>query len=71
MARSLGPAELLDYDRSRLRGVILEEGSPTSHVAIVARALDIPMVGRVAGGRPFRDEHGVAAHSFMMNTDSS
>src|ERR671919_339835 len=47
VARSLGPAELLDYDRSRLRGVILEEGSPTSHVAIVARALDIPMVGRV------------------------
>jgi phosphotransferase system, enzyme I, PtsP len=46
VARSLGPAELLDYDRSRLRGVILEEGSPTSHVAIVARALDIPMVGR-------------------------
>jgi phosphotransferase system enzyme I (PtsP) len=47
VARSLGPAELLDYDRSRLRGVILEEGSPTSHVAIVARALGIPMVGRV------------------------
>ena len=39
VARSLGPAELIDYDRSRLRGVILEEGSPTSHVAIVARAL--------------------------------
>ena len=47
VARSLGPAELLDYDRSRLRGVVVEEGSPTSHVAIVARALDIPMVGRV------------------------
>jgi phosphotransferase system enzyme I (PtsP) len=47
VARSLGPAELLDYDRSRLRGVVLEEGSPTSHVAIVARVLDIPMVGRV------------------------
>ena len=27
--------------------MILEEGSPTSHVTIVARALDIPMVGRV------------------------
>ena len=47
VARSLGPAELLDYDRARLRGVVLEEGSPTAHVAIVARALDIPMVGRV------------------------
>ena len=46
-ARTMGPAELLDYDRTKLRGLILEEGSPTSHVAIVARALDIPLIGRV------------------------
>jgi phosphotransferase system, enzyme I, PtsP len=49
VARSLSPAELLDYDRARLRGVVLEEGSPTSHVTIIARALDIPMVGRLPG----------------------
>ncbi|MCW8952794.1 MAG: phosphoenolpyruvate--protein phosphotransferase [Rhodospirillales bacterium] len=49
VARNLGPAELLDYDPKRLRGLILEEGSPSSHVAIIARALDIPVVGRVAG----------------------
>ena len=49
IARSMGPAELLDYDRTRLRALVLEEGSPTSHVAIVARALDIPVVGRVKG----------------------
>jgi len=49
VARSLGPAELLDYDRRRLRAVVMEEGSPTAHVAIVGRALDIPMVGRVKG----------------------
>jgi phosphotransferase system enzyme I (PtsP) len=48
-ARSMGPAELLDYDRARIKGVILEEGSPTSHVSIVARALDIPLVGRIEG----------------------
>lgn len=48
VARNMGPAELLDYDRSRLRAVVLEEGSPTAHVAIVARALDIPVVGRAA-----------------------
>lgn len=47
IARSMGPAELLDYDRSRLRGLIVEEGSYNSHVAIVARALDIPVVGGV------------------------
>jgi phosphotransferase system enzyme I (PtsP) len=47
VARSMGPAELLDYDRRRLKGLILEEGSPTAHVAIVARALDVPVIGRV------------------------
>ncbi len=46
VARSMGPAELLDYDQTSLRGVVLEEGGPNSHVAIVARALDIPVVGR-------------------------
>jgi phosphotransferase system enzyme I (PtsP) len=46
IARDMGPADLLDYDRTRLRGVVLEEGSALSHVAIVARALDIPVVGR-------------------------
>jgi phosphotransferase system, enzyme I, PtsP len=46
VARDMGPAELLDYDRTRLRGLVLEEGSALSHVAIVARALDIPVVGR-------------------------
>lgn len=45
-ARDMGPAELLDYDRSRLRALVLEGGSATTHVAIVARALDIPVVGR-------------------------
>ena len=47
VARSMGPAALLDYDRSKLRGLILEEGGPTSHVAIVARALGIAAVGEV------------------------
>jgi phosphotransferase system, enzyme I, PtsP len=47
VARSMGPAALLDYDRKRLRGVILEESGPTSHVAIVARALGIAAVGEV------------------------
>src|SRR5271170_6731388 len=48
VARSMGPAALLDYDRKRLRGVILEESGPTSHVAIVARALGIAAVGEVS-----------------------
>ncbi|MEO1225274.1 MAG: phosphoenolpyruvate--protein phosphotransferase [Pseudomonadota bacterium] len=48
VARTIGPAELLDYEQKRLRAVVVEEGSATSHVAIVARALGIPVVGRCA-----------------------
>lgn len=47
VARTMGPAALLDYDRKRLRAVILEEGGPTSHVTIVARALGIAAVGQI------------------------
>ncbi len=48
VARNMGAAELLDYDRERVRGLVLEEGGPTSHVTIVARALGIASVGRAA-----------------------
>ena len=51
IARNLGPAELLEYDKRRLKGVILEEGSLTAHVVIVARAMGVPVLGRVAGLR--------------------
>ncbi len=46
IARNMGPAELLDYDKERLRGLVLEEGAQNAHVAIVARALGIATVGR-------------------------
>jgi phosphotransferase system enzyme I (PtsP) len=51
IARNLGPAELLEYDRRKLKGVILEEGSLTAHVTIVARAMGVPMLGRIRGVR--------------------
>lgn len=51
IARNLGPAELLEYDRRRLKGVILEEGSLTAHVVIVARAMGIAVLGRARGIR--------------------
>jgi phosphotransferase system, enzyme I, PtsP len=47
VARNLGPAELLEYDKRRLRGVVLEEGSLTAHVIIVARAMGILVLGRI------------------------
>ncbi|WP_186390166.1 MULTISPECIES: phosphoenolpyruvate--protein phosphotransferase [unclassified Stappia] len=45
IARNMGAAELLDYGRERIRAIALEEGGPTSHVTIVARALGIAAVG--------------------------
>jgi len=45
VARTMGASELLDYDREKLRGVVLEEGGLTSHVAIVARALGVAAIG--------------------------
>ncbi|TNE33447.1 MAG: phosphoenolpyruvate--protein phosphotransferase [Alphaproteobacteria bacterium] len=46
VARNMGAAELLDYDRRHLKAVILEEGTRASHVAIVARALGVPVIGQ-------------------------
>lgn len=44
MAETIGPAELLDLDPDRLGGLVLSEAAGTSHAAIIARALGIPMV---------------------------
>jgi phosphotransferase system, enzyme I, PtsP len=64
IARNLGPAELLEYDRRRLKGVILEEGSLTAHVIIVARAMGVPVLGRV----PLR---GVVREGDMLLLDGA
>ena len=44
----MGPAELLDYDGTKIRGLVLEDGGANSHVAIVAKALNIPVVGEAS-----------------------
>ncbi|HEV2897487.1 MAG TPA: phosphoenolpyruvate--protein phosphotransferase [Pseudaminobacter sp.] len=49
VARSMGAAELLDYPREKLRGLVLEDGTVTSHVVIVARAMGIPVAGQMKG----------------------
>lgn len=49
VARAMGPADLLDYDRSRLRGLVIEDSGGASHVAIVAKALGIAAVGDARG----------------------
>jgi phosphotransferase system enzyme I (PtsP) len=57
VARSMSPAALLDYDRSRLRGLVLEEAGAASHIAIVARALGVPAVSDLPNISEFV-EHG-------------
>ncbi|MEN0001546.1 MAG: putative PEP-binding protein, partial [Pseudomonadota bacterium] len=59
VARQMGAAELLDYPRDRLRALVLEDGTPTSHVVIVARALGLPVVGSAKGFVAMAD-HGDA-----------
>lgn len=49
LARTMGAAELLDYPRKNIRGLVLEDGGPTSHIVIVARAMGIPVVGQAKG----------------------
>ena len=56
IARNLGPAEILEYDRRRLKAVLLEEGSLTSHMTIVARAIGVPVIGRLNDIRHSVDE---------------
>ncbi|MFC3050628.1 phosphoenolpyruvate--protein phosphotransferase [Kordiimonas pumila] len=47
VARNIGPAELMDYDQKYLKAIVLEEGSSTAHVVIIARAMGVPVLGRV------------------------
>jgi phosphotransferase system enzyme I (PtsP) len=49
VARGMGPAELLDYGRDQLVGLVLEEAATTSHVAIVARSMGLPLVASLDG----------------------
>ena len=49
LARRLGPAELLDWHARGVAGVVIEEGSPSGHAAILARALGIPALGGARG----------------------
>ena len=49
LARRLGPAELLDWHARGIAGVAVEEASPSSHAAILARALNLPVLGGMRG----------------------
>ena len=59
IARTMGPAELLEYDREKLQGIVLIDGSATSHVAIVARALEVPVISGAAEAHALTEEGDV------------
>ena len=44
VADTLSPTDLLRFDRHDLRGAVTAKGGPTSHVAIVAKALNVPLL---------------------------
>jgi phosphotransferase system enzyme I (PtsP) len=47
VAKSLGPAELLEYPHTHIKGIVLEKGSAGSHITLIARMMDIPVVSGV------------------------
>jgi len=49
-ARELGAAEMLQLETSKVQGIILEKGAANDHVAILARAMEIPAVIAVGVG---------------------
>ena len=56
LARDLTPSQLIDIEAGKLGGIALASGGPTSHVAILAGTLGIPML--VAVGPSLLDDRG-------------
>lgn len=49
IAQTMGPADLMDYNYEHIRGLIIEDCTPTMHVIIVAKALNIPVIAKIHG----------------------
>ncbi len=49
IAQNMGPADLMDYDYERIKGLVIEDGTPTMHAVIVAKALNIPVIAKIHG----------------------
>ena len=65
LARDLTPSQLIDIDTARLAGIALASGGPTSHVAILAGTLGIPML--VATGPRLLDT--AAGATILLDAD--
>ncbi len=66
LARDLTPSQLIDLDTARLGGIALAGGGPTSHVAILAGTLGVPMV--VAVGAALLD--AVAGAAVILDAET-
>ena len=53
VGKEIGPADTARIDRRLLKGIVVENGSRTSHAAIICRASGIPMLS----GIQYRDAH--------------
>lgn len=49
IAHTISPSDMAEIDRNMIKGIVTEVGGTTSHVAIMARSLDIPAVVGVEG----------------------
>jgi phosphotransferase system enzyme I (PtsI) len=49
IAEDLGPAETAQMDPKQVVGLVVEKGGPTSHVAIMARSMDLPALVGASG----------------------
>src|SRR3546814_12377340 len=68
LARNLGPAELLEYDRRRLTGVVVAVGSLHEHATHVARDMGVPVLGPV---RDLRNSVSAGAGTLLLGRESS
>jgi phosphoenolpyruvate-protein phosphotransferase (PTS system enzyme I) len=49
VAHDIPPSEMAAFDRRKILGVVTELGSPTSHAAIMARAMELPAIVGLRG----------------------
>jgi len=61
VARDLLPSDMISMNRERVKAVVTESGGRTSHVAILARAFEIPAVLGVTGAMSKLRQAAVAA----------
>lgn len=48
-AVDLTPSEVVTFNPEKIKGIIIEEGTPTAHASILARSLGIPALIQVSG----------------------